>query len=116
MTGYLVFMRVCQETTSHTNIDGLAEAFINNNIGGLTVIGWKRMSAHSINLIPWRKHWSHCYANPNKAYEYSHAGLFVMCTGSLKPVIKTLKEHCTTFEDHSDLISKLASIFQRQLG
>ena len=118
-----------QIPTSHTNIDGLTEAFIENNIGGLTVIGWnntksfenvkysgflsrdsmyKEMFAHSIGLIPWRKHWSHSYANPNKAYEYAHAGLFVMCTESLKPVIKTLNEHCTTFEDHTDLVSKLA--------
>jgi hypothetical protein len=69
---------------------------------------YKEMFTHSIGLIPWRKHWSHSYANPNKAYEYAHAGLFVMCTESLKPVIKTLNEHCTTFEDHTDLISKLA--------
>jgi Glycosyltransferase Family 4 len=117
-----------QITPSHTNIDGLAEAFIKNNID-LTVIGWnnnksfenvkysgllsrdsmyKEMFTHSIGLIPWRRHWSHSYANPNKAYEYAHAGLFVMCTASLKPVIRTLKEHCTTFEDHTDMISKLA--------
>lgn len=44
----------------------------------------------------------------HKVYEYAHAGLFVMCTASLEPVIKTLKEHCTTFEDHRDMVSKLA--------
>ena len=112
----------------HTNIDGLAEAFINNNIGDLTVIGWsnkssenvkytgflsresmyKEMFTHSIGLVPWRRHWSHSYANPNKVYEYAHAGLFVICTASLEPVIETLKEHCTTFEDHADMVSKLA--------
>lgn len=112
----------------HTNIDGLAEAFINNNIGDLTVIGWsnkssenvkytgflsresmyKEMFTHSIGLVPWRRHWSHSYANPNKVYEYAHAGLFVICTASLEPVIETLNEHCTTFEDRADMVSKLA--------
>jgi hypothetical protein len=116
-------------TLSHTNIDGLVEAFINSNIGDLTVIGWdnnksfanvkysgflsrdsmyKEMFTHSIGLVPWKRHWSHSYANPNKAYEYAHAGLFVMCTASLRPVIETLKGHCTTFEDHTDMVSKLA--------
>lgn len=117
-----------QITPAHKNIDGLAEAFFNNNIGDLTIIGWnnrsfanikysgflpresmyREMFPHSIGLIPWRRHWSHTYANPNKAYEYAHAGLFVMCTASLKPVIEKLKEHCTTFEDHADMVSKLA--------
>lgn len=120
-----------QMTLSHTNIDGLAEAFVNNNIGYLTVIGWdsniscenvkysgylsrdsmyEEMFTHSIGLIPWRRHWSHSYTNPNKAYEYAHAGLSVMCTASLAPIIRTLKEHCTTFEDRTDMISKLAYI------
>jgi hypothetical protein len=117
-----------QITPSHTNIDGLTEAFINSNIADLTVIGWnnnrsfanvkysgflsrdsmyKEMFAHSIGLVPWKRHWSHSYANPNKAYEYAHAGLFVMCTASIRPVIETLKEHCTTFENHADMVSKL---------
>lgn len=69
---------------------------------------YKKMFTHSIGLVPWRRHWSHSYANPNKVYEYAHAGLFVMCTASLEPVIETLKEHCTTFEDHRDMVSKLA--------
>ena len=30
-----------------------------------------------------------------------------MCTTSLKVVIETLKEHCTTFEDYNDMASKL---------
>ena len=116
-----------QTTPAHTNIDGLAEAFSNSNIGQLTIIGWddksvtnikysgllsresmfREMFTHSIGLIPWRRHWSHSYANPNKAYEYAHAGLFVVCTKSIKPVVKSLREHCIAFEDLDDLISKL---------
>ncbi|MGD1834166.1 MAG: hypothetical protein ACPKQO_00410, partial [Nitrososphaeraceae archaeon] len=58
-------------------------------------------------LIPWKKHWSHKYVNPNKAYEYAHAGLFVLCTSDLTEIINTLNNNCEVFEDYNDLISKL---------
>ena len=35
-------------TPPHTNIDGLAEAFINNNIGDLTVIGWSNKPSENV--------------------------------------------------------------------
>jgi glycosyltransferase involved in cell wall biosynthesis len=109
------------------NIDGLYDVFFNQDIGDLTIVGWKdkssekikytgyldrqdmykEMTNHSIGLVPFKKHWSHYYTSPNKAYEYAHAGLFVMCTSSLKPVIEILKEHCITFEDSRDMASKL---------
>lgn len=113
---------------SHRNLDGLTDAFNNNQIGDLTLIGgqrnksignishlsflpreamYKEMFKHSIGLIPWRRHWFHTYANPNKAYEYAHAGLFVMCPSSLRPVVNTLKEHCDTFDDYADMVSRL---------
>ena len=37
---------------------------------------FSEMSHNSIGLIPFKNHWSHAYLNPNKAYEYAHAGLF----------------------------------------
>ena len=109
------------------NIDGLYDVFFNQDIGNLTIIGWdgrstdkiryagyldrqvmyKEMTNHSIGLIPFKKHWSHYYTSPNKSYEYAHAGLFVMCISSLKPVREILKEHCITFEDSPDMASKL---------
>jgi len=109
------------------NIDNLDKTFLDCDIGQLTILGWdsnsskrvrylgflprqsmyKEMSNNSIGLIPWKRHWSHIFANPNKAYEYAHSGLYVMCTTSLKVVIETLKEHCTTFEDYNDMASKL---------
>ena len=111
----------------HRNIDDLDKTFIDNDIGDLAIIGWsnkssgkikymgfyprqhmyKEMFNHSIGLIPFKRHWSHVYINPNKAYEYAHAGLFVMCTSSFKPVKETLKEHCATFEDYEEMASKL---------
>jgi hypothetical protein len=116
-----------KEKYPNRNIDGLPDIFINRDIGNLTIIGWEgkpsakvkytgflsrqamygEMFRHSIGLIPWKKHWFHIFTNPNKAYEYAHAGLFVMCTSSLKPISETLKENCTTFEDYNDLVSQL---------
>jgi hypothetical protein len=109
------------------NIDGITEIFVNKNIGRLTIIGWEgspsdkitysgllsrqsmflEMLKHSIGLIPFKKHWSHVFVNPNKAYEYAHAGLFVMCTASLKSIKETLKDNCMMFEDYDELVSHL---------
>ena len=110
------------------NIDGITDTFINENIGELTIIGWGgscsskkisytgrlsrremfyEMSKHSIGLLPWKKHWSHEFVSPNKAYEYAHAGLFVGCTSSFETVLRTLKDNCISFEDYSDLVSQL---------
>jgi len=105
------------------NIDGLTDIFTNNDVGNLTIIGWngefsnkirytgfldrndmyKEMSNHSIGLIPFKKHWSHEYINPNKAYEYAHAGLYVMCTNSFKDMKAVLNEHCITFDNYDEM-------------
>jgi hypothetical protein len=119
-----------KEKYPNRNIDGLPDTFSNHdNIGELTIIGWKEeklssskirymgylareymyneMFKHSIGLIPFKKHWSHVFASPNKAYEYAHAGLFVMCTSSFKTVQETLKNNCSTFEGYDDMASEL---------
>ena len=107
------------------NMDGFTDLFCKHDIGILTMIGWSgnnsyasnvkykgflsrscmfdEMSNSSNGLIPWKKHWSHTYSSPNKAYEYAHAGLFVMCTSSLKPVTKYLEDNCLTFEDYNQM-------------
>jgi glycosyltransferase involved in cell wall biosynthesis len=115
------------EKYSNRDIDGITDIFINRDIGDLTIIGWKakafpkikytgflprqsmfsEMFKHSIGLIPWKKHCSHVFVSPNKAYEYAHAGLFVMCTSSFKTVPETLKQNCITFEDYNDMASHL---------
>ncbi|HJU80102.1 MAG TPA: glycosyltransferase [Nitrososphaeraceae archaeon] len=113
---------------SNRDISGLTDLFMLNNIGNLTIIGWEEpeiakkfkatgflprdemfseMIQHSVGLIPWKKHWSHPFLNPNKAYEYAHAGLFVMLTSDMKSVITILGDNCLTFEDYDDLASKL---------
>jgi hypothetical protein len=116
-----------QKQVTNRDISGLTSLFVDNDIGNLTIIGWEaessekfkatgflardkmfsEMSQNSIGLIPWKKHWSHPFLNPNKAYEYAHAGLFVMLTSDLTSVINTLGDNCLTFEDYDDLASKL---------
>ena len=113
---------------TNRDISGLTNLFADNDIGNLTIIGWEHaessekykatgflprdkmfseMIQNSIGLIPWKKHWSHPFLNPNKAYEYAHAGLFVMLTSDLRSVVGTLEDNCLTFEDYEDLASKL---------
>jgi glycosyltransferase involved in cell wall biosynthesis len=113
---------------TNRDISGLTNVFADNDIGNLTIIGWEHaessekykvtgflprdkmfseMIQNSIGLIPWKKHWSHPFLNPNKAYEYAHAGLFVMLTSDLSSVASTLEDNCLTFEDYDDLASKL---------
>jgi glycosyltransferase involved in cell wall biosynthesis len=110
------------------DINGLAEMFILYDIGSLIIVGtegkspsdkirytglltrrdmFDEMFKNSIGLIPWKRHWSHVFVNPNKAYEYAHAGLFVMCTASLKTIKETLKDNCMMFEDYDELASQL---------
>jgi len=111
----------------HLNREGLPELFSSRDMGYLVIIGsdgpplenvrytghlkrdsmYMEMSKHSIGLIPFKKHWSHPYLNPNKTYEYANAGLFVMCTNSFITIQETLKENCLTFEDYETLVSQL---------
>ncbi len=117
------------------NIEGLFDIFDQHNIGKLVIIGWtgksnekirysgyldrqamfSEMSNHSLGLVPWRNHWSHGYTSPNKAYEYAHAGLLVMCTDSFSTIRATLKENCVTFGNYDDMVSKLL-YFKNNMG
>jgi glycosyltransferase involved in cell wall biosynthesis len=112
---------------TNRDISGLTNLFMSRDIGNLTIIGWEPVSSEkfkatgflprermfhemmngSIGLIPWKRHWSHPFLNPNKAYEYAHAGLFVMVTSDLTSVLQTLGDNCLTFEDYDDLALKL---------
>ena len=117
-----------ETTPPHRNIDGLISSFLGKDIGDLVVIGWnakspsvrvrymgflprqemyREMFNHSIGLIPWKQHWSHAFVSPNKAYEYAHAGLAIVCTSSFAVIKKILGEHCIAFEDYEDMASKL---------
>ena len=84
---------------------------------------YQEMQNSSIGIVPFRKHWSHKYISPNKAYEYAHAGLVVLCTSSLVPIKNILRDYCMTFEDYEDMISQLRvcrdnleKIYEKRLG
>jgi glycosyltransferase involved in cell wall biosynthesis len=115
-------------TPTHRKMDGFISTFLENDIGNLTIIGWndkstsdkvrytgflsrqdmfREMFNHSIGLIPWKRHWTHSFVSPNKAYEYAHAGLVVACTSSMNVIKQILKEHCITFDDYEDMVRKL---------
>jgi hypothetical protein len=117
------------------NMEGLYDVFdsnYRNKTGELKILGWqgeakafsassrvefsgflprkdmfREMASSSIGLLPWKRHWSHHFVNPNKVYEYAHAGLHVMCTSSFDTVIETLQGKCSTFENYNDLASQL---------
>jgi glycosyltransferase involved in cell wall biosynthesis len=106
---------------------GLIDLFVNDNIGQIVLIGingnsssrvkylgfmnrdsmYNEMSKNSIGLMAFKKHWSHRFKSPNKAYEYAHAGLYVFCTSSFSSVIESFKGNCEVFEDYDDILLKL---------
>jgi glycosyltransferase involved in cell wall biosynthesis len=115
-------------TPAHRKMGGFISTFLENDIGNLTIIGWndkstsdkvryagflprqdmfREMFNHSIGLIPFKRHWSHVYISPNKAYEYAHAGLVVLISSGFEPVKQILKEHCISFDDYEDMAKKL---------
>jgi glycosyltransferase involved in cell wall biosynthesis len=84
---------------------------------------YQEMKNSSVGIVPFRKHWSHKYISPNKAYEYAHAGLVVLCTSSLVPIKNILGDYCMTFEDYEDMILQLRDcganmekIYEKRLG
>ena len=111
------------------DMNGLLETFNNNEIGRLDIIGWndtnnenskikfhgynsrdnifKILKKSSIGLVPWKKHWSHYYVNPNKTYDYAHAGLLVICTSDLKTIYSNLAGNCILIDNYNDLVQKL---------
>jgi glycosyltransferase involved in cell wall biosynthesis len=117
-----------EATPAHRNIDGFFSTFMRQDVGDLVVIGWdskspsakvkymgflpreemfKEMLNHSVGLVPFKRHWSHVYISPNKAYEYAHAGLAIVCTSSFAAIKGILGQHCITFEDYEDMASIL---------
>jgi glycosyltransferase involved in cell wall biosynthesis len=111
------------------DISGLIETFENNTIGKLQIVGWdnkknenskikfhgyisrqnafKILIQSSIGLVPWKKHWSHSYVNPNKTYDYVHSGLLVVCISDLKTIYSSLGGNCILVDDYDDLVQKL---------
>jgi len=113
---------------AHRNMVGLEQVFNENDVGKLILIGktnfqpsekiinkglltradmYNEMAKGSIGLLPMKKVWSHKYINPNKTFEYAHAGLHIISTSSFTDLISTLDNNCTIFEDFNDLKNEL---------
>jgi len=113
------------------DVCGLTELFYSGDLGRLVVIGdeqlvtkppvystgildhramMNELTKYHVGLIPWKPFFFHKYCNPNKAYEYVHAGLHVLATSDLTPVLTTLGPHCTPLKDYEDLAKTLAKL------
>lgn len=107
---------------------GFLELFTGRDLGDLIVVGdesleskppiyslgflrhdlmMKELTKYHIGIIPWKRHPFHRYCNPNKAYEYAHAGLLVITVEDILPVINALRPYCETFRDYEELASSL---------
>jgi len=114
--------------------EGLTDLFRRMSIGTLKVIGddllrtnppvfslgrlshgamMREISKCQIGLIPWKKHWFHRYCNPNKAYEYAHAGCVVIVISTLEQVCRTLSNLCVAFEDYGEMASVMIDMASR---
>jgi glycosyltransferase involved in cell wall biosynthesis len=125
-----VYAGIEGKSMPHRNIEGFVDMFYKSDIGNLIMMGmedhnqkstprvryagllprtkmYEEMNNHCVGLIPFKKHWSHKYISPNKAYEYAHAGLFVMCTSSLVTIREILKENCVAFDDYDEMVLQL---------
>lgn len=64
----------------------------------------RELCRHHVGIIPWKPHWFHKYCNPNKAYQYAHAGLVVVVPYTMQPVIEALgKDLCLAFRGFQEL-------------
>lgn len=112
---------------------GLLDIFSNTELARITLIGPSRslinnprirslgylshvemlreLCRHHVGIIPWRPHWFHKYCNPNKAYQYAHAGLAVIVPYTMQPVIEALgRDLCLTFRDFQELAELLKDL------
>ncbi len=113
-----------RKNLQYRNVEGCIDFFNNETVGALTVYGdvnllssnnvnsmgylphqqmMEDLTKHHVGLLPWKKHWYHNYSNPNKPYEYAHAGLLTMAVSDFINVKNTLKEHCILYDDLNDL-------------
>jgi hypothetical protein len=102
----------------------LLQIFASSSFGQLTVIGdpsldsgnnvtsvksmphlrmLKELSNHHIGIIGWRPNWFHKYCNPNKAYEYMHAGLVPVVPSTLTPVLEMCNGFVKAFSNYEEL-------------
>jgi hypothetical protein len=113
------------------NLSSMTGSFYERELGNLVVIGDEQLASrppvysmgilghrammeeltkYHVGLLPWKAFWFHKYCNPNKAYEYVHAGLSVLVTSDLTPVLTTLGSYCTPISDDEEMASILGDL------
>lgn len=112
----------------YRDMTGFVDLFSRYDMGNLTILGmenpnsaphvkytgflqrhwmYNELAKHHIGIVPWKSHWFHSYCNPNKPYEYAHAGLAIMLTDDFTEVISMFDGNCVTFRDYGELVEKL---------
>ncbi|MHA1481708.1 MAG: hypothetical protein ACTSQZ_09835 [Candidatus Thorarchaeota archaeon] len=97
----------------HRNMQGLKSVIDFDILSGLTHnVLMDTLTQYKIGLTPWRSHPFHKYCEPNKHYEYLHAGLQVLVTHSLyhpfqdEPYVHSF----TNYEEIPEMIKSIPEI------
>jgi hypothetical protein len=69
----------------------------------------EKLTSYQIGLTPWLPHHWHPYSDPNRNYEYLHAGLQIAVNSILKSSFKDDK-YVHAFRDYTDIVSVIQSI------
>jgi glycosyltransferase involved in cell wall biosynthesis len=120
--------RITGKELAYRNIDGLIKLFNTGDLGSLFIIGErkplsypfvysigffphmemiKKLTDFHTGLIPWVPHPFHYFCSPNKAFQYAHAGLAVILSKSMEPVVNMLRDNCIVFGSFKELVELL---------
>lgn len=118
------------QKTPIKNIDGFFDIWNDvNGLGHLHTLGWLELSQdwgtnhgplsrsklynelckHDLGIIPWKYRPFHPYCSPNRAYEYSHAGLVLIISPSLESVFNDLEGRLIPLKDYKYLNAMIQS-------
>ena len=113
---------------------GVLDVFANNSLGQLLVVGEPRsitcrnvrstgfmdhlvmlreLTYHHIGLIPWKPHWFHEFCSPNKAYEYTHAGMIPVFPSTLLQLADSFKGFGYSFSNYDELQQILTALSEK---
>lgn len=94
----------------HRDMSGLADVIEFDCIQGLPHKEMMQtLATYEVGLTPWRKHPFHQYCDPNKTYEYLHAGLQVVITSSLTHSIED-SEYIHEFREYSEIVEIIQNL------
>ncbi len=70
----------------------------------------RELSNHHVGIIGWAPHWFHRFCNPNKAFEYMHAGLIPIIPSTLTTVLQMSQGFAKTFSNYEELTQILHTL------